>query len=217
MRVKGRFRMHRKTAMAIEPRACVAEYDAGRRALTLHAATQVPGIVRDALATALDMPGHSIRVVAPDVGGGFGGKGSLYPEEIFVCAAARKLGRAVKWTGDRMEDLASTSQAFDEIVEAELGARRRGPRACAARRRDRRYRRLFDLSVDLRARAGAGGELPAGAVSHRQLPRPRARRRDLESADRALSRRRPADLDLRHGTADRHGRGQTRARPARDP
>jgi carbon-monoxide dehydrogenase large subunit len=120
VRVKGRFRMRRKTAMAIEPRACVAEYDAGRGALTLYAATQVPGIVRDALATALDLPGHSIRVVAPDVGGGFGGKGSLYPEEIFVCAAARKLGRAVKWTADRMEDLASTSQAFDEIVGAEL-------------------------------------------------------------------------------------------------
>ena len=63
----------------MEPRACLAEYDAGRDALTLHSATQVPGIVRDALAMALDLPGHRIRVVAPDVGGGFGGKGSLYP------------------------------------------------------------------------------------------------------------------------------------------
>ena len=120
VRVKGRFRMHRKTALAIEPRACLAEYDAGREALTLHSATQVPGIVRDALATALDIPGHRIRVVAPDVGGGFGGKGSLYPEEIFVCAAARQLRRAVKWTSDRLEDLAASNQAFDEIVDAEL-------------------------------------------------------------------------------------------------
>jgi len=121
VRVKGRFRMHRKTAVAIEPRACLAEYDAGRRALTLYSATQVPGIVRDALATALDICGNDIRVVAADVGGGFGGKGSLYPEEIFVCAAARLLGRSVKWTSDRMEDLMSTSQAFDEVVDAELG------------------------------------------------------------------------------------------------
>ena len=112
--------MHRKTPVAIEPRACLAEYDAGRDALTLHSATQVPGIVRDALALALDIPGHRIRVVAPDVGGGFGGKGSLYPEEIFVCAVARRLSRAVKWTSDRMEDLAATSQGFDEIVDAEL-------------------------------------------------------------------------------------------------
>ncbi len=121
VRVKGRFRMHRKTPVAIEPRACLAEYDAGRRALTLHSATQVPGIVRDALATALGISGNEVRVVAADVGGGFGGKGSLYPEEIFVCAAARLLGRSVKWTSDRMEDLMSTSQAFDEIVDAELG------------------------------------------------------------------------------------------------
>jgi carbon-monoxide dehydrogenase large subunit len=121
VRVKGRFRMHRKTAVAIEPRACLAEYEAGREALTLYSTTQVPGIIRDALASALEMPGHRLRVVAPDVGGGFGVKGSLYPEEIFVCAAARRLRRTVKWTSDRIEDLMSTNQAFDEIVDAELG------------------------------------------------------------------------------------------------
>jgi aerobic carbon-monoxide dehydrogenase large subunit len=120
VRVGGRFRMRRHTPMAIEPRAYLAEYEAGRDALTLHAATQIPGIIRDALADALGMPGHRLRVVAPDVGGGFGGKGSLYPEEIFVCAAARQLGRAIKWTSDRMEDLSATSQAFDEIIDAEL-------------------------------------------------------------------------------------------------
>jgi carbon-monoxide dehydrogenase large subunit len=120
VRVQGRFRMHRKTPIAIEPRACLAEYDAGRDALTLHSATQVPGIVADAVAVALDMPGSRVRVIAPDVGGGFGGKGSLYPEEIFVCAAARQLGRAVKWTSDRLEDLIANSQGFDEIVDAEL-------------------------------------------------------------------------------------------------
>ncbi len=126
VRVKGRFRMRRKTAVAIEPRAYLAEHEAGRDAITLHSATQIPGIVRDALAEALDMPGHRLRVVAPDVGGGFGGKGSLYPEEIFVCAAARALARPVKWTSDRMEDLAATSQAFDEIVDAELGLDKEG-------------------------------------------------------------------------------------------
>jgi carbon-monoxide dehydrogenase large subunit len=120
VRVGGRFRMRRKTAVAIEPRACLAEYDAGREALTLYSATQIPGIIRDGLAKALDISGHHVRVVAPDVGGGFGGKGSLYPEEIFVCAAARRLGRSIKWTSDRLEDFAATSQGFDEIVDAEL-------------------------------------------------------------------------------------------------
>jgi carbon-monoxide dehydrogenase large subunit len=120
LRVSGRFRMHRKSPVAIEPRACLAEYEPGRDALTLHSATQVPGIVRDALAAALDIPGERIRVVAPDVGGGFGGKGSLYPEEIFVCAAARQLQRPVKWTGDRLEEFTAGSQGFDEIIDAEL-------------------------------------------------------------------------------------------------
>ena len=120
LRVAGRFRMRRKSAVAMEPRACLAEYEPGRGTLTLYSATQIPGIIRDALVLAFDIAAERIRVVAPDVGGGFGGKGSLYPEEIFVCAAAQHLARPVKWTGDRLEDLAANSQAFDEIVDAEL-------------------------------------------------------------------------------------------------
>jgi carbon-monoxide dehydrogenase large subunit len=120
VRVSGRFRFRRKTAVAMEARACVAEYDRRERSLTLYSSTQVPGIVRDALAEILDMPGHRLRVVAADVGGGFGAKASFYPEEIVVPALARELGRPVGWTSDRAEDLMSTSQAFDEIVDAEL-------------------------------------------------------------------------------------------------
>src|SRR5579863_8690875 len=91
LRVGGRFRFHRKTPVAMENRACVAEYDRGRHALTLSLSTQIPGIVRDLLADLLQMPGHAVRVVAPDVGGGFGGKASLYPEEVFVAVIARHL------------------------------------------------------------------------------------------------------------------------------
>ncbi len=93
IRVGGRFRFHRKTPVAIENRACIAEYDRGRRSLTVTLSTQIPGIIRDLLADLLDMPGHSIRVVAPDVGGGFGGKASVYQEEIVVSVLARHLGR----------------------------------------------------------------------------------------------------------------------------
>src|SRR3984893_7228503 len=120
VRVGGRFRFHRKAPVAIENRACLAEYDRGRRSLTLTVSTQIPGIIRDLLVDLLRVPGHSVRVVAPDVGGGFGGKGSLYPEEIVVSVLARHLGRAVRWTGDRLEDLASTSHGVDEIVDAEI-------------------------------------------------------------------------------------------------
>src|SRR5215472_2754586 len=103
VRIGGRFRFHRKTPLAIENRACLAEYDRARRSLTLTVSTQIPGIVRDLLADLLKLPGHSVRLVAPDVGGGFGGKASLYPEEILVSVLARHLGRAVCWTGDRQE------------------------------------------------------------------------------------------------------------------
>jgi carbon-monoxide dehydrogenase large subunit len=126
VRVGGRFRFRRKTTVAIEGRAYLAEYDRGRRLLTLTSSTQVPGIVRDLLAELLDMPGNAIRVVAPDVGGGFGGKSSLYQEEILVSVLARRLGRSIRWTSDRLEDLISTSQAFDELIDAELGVDRDG-------------------------------------------------------------------------------------------
>jgi aerobic carbon-monoxide dehydrogenase large subunit len=121
VRVGGRFRFHRKTPVAMENRCYVAEWDRSRRSLTLTSSTQIPGIVRDLLAGLLGIAGHSIRVVAPDVGGGFGGKGSLYQEEILVAVLSRQLGRTVRWTSDRLEDLISTSQSFDEIVDAELG------------------------------------------------------------------------------------------------
>jgi aerobic carbon-monoxide dehydrogenase large subunit len=84
-------------------------------------ATQVPGMLRDVLADLLGHPAHLIRVVAPDVGGGFGTKSVIYPEEIAVAALARRLGRPVKWVSDRREDLLTSTQAWDEEIEAELG------------------------------------------------------------------------------------------------
>ncbi|MBJ3777051.1 xanthine dehydrogenase family protein molybdopterin-binding subunit [Acuticoccus mangrovi] len=119
--VEGTFRLARKSPLAIETRAYVADYDRGRDAITLFSSTQIPGVVRDALASLLHLPGNRLRVVAPDVGGGFGGKGSLYVEEVIVAALARRLERPVKYVGDRLEDLTSTSQGFDEVVEARLG------------------------------------------------------------------------------------------------
>lgn len=119
-RVGGRFRFTRKTALAIENRTYLAEYDQGRRSLTLHSTTGSPGIVRDVLVDALGIPGNRLRVIAPDVGGSFGAKGSLYQEEILVCVLARYLCRPVKWASDRLEDLSTTSQAFDETIDAEL-------------------------------------------------------------------------------------------------
>ena len=121
VRVGGRFEMTRKAPLAMEPRSYTAEYDAKRGAITLYTSSNIPGIVRDAISESLGLPGSRLRVVAPDVGGSFGSKGSLYPEELLICIAARKLGRSLKWTADRLEDISSSSQAFAEIVDAEMG------------------------------------------------------------------------------------------------
>jgi aerobic carbon-monoxide dehydrogenase large subunit len=121
VRVRDRFEMTRKAALAIEPRSYSAEFESRRESLTLYTSSNIPGIVRDALAESLDLPGNRLRVVAPDVGGSFGSKGSLYPEEILLCVAAKKLRRSLQWTADRLEDISSSSQAFAEIVEAEMG------------------------------------------------------------------------------------------------
>ncbi|PYM97000.1 MAG: dehydrogenase [Candidatus Rokuibacteriota bacterium] len=124
--VRERFRFHRHTAICMENRGCLAEYATGSGTLTLRSSAQCPGIVRDVLSDLLDLPENRIRVVAEDVGGGFGAKASLYPEEIATCVMARRLGRPVKWIGDRREDLLATSHAWDEIIEAELGLDRDG-------------------------------------------------------------------------------------------
>jgi carbon-monoxide dehydrogenase large subunit len=121
VRVRDRFEMTRKAPLAIEPRSYCAEFESRRDSITLYTSSNIPGIVRDALAESLDLPGNRLRVIAPDVGGSFGSKGSLYPEEILLCVAAKKLRRSLKWTADRLEDISSSSQAFAEIVDAEMG------------------------------------------------------------------------------------------------
>ena len=118
--VGGRFRMTRKTAVAMENRSYLAEWDRRRQALTLHTSSNIPGVIHDVLSECLGLSGNRLRVIAPDVGGSFGGKGSLYPEEMLVCVLARKLQRPVKFICDRLEDLSATSQAFDEVMDAEL-------------------------------------------------------------------------------------------------
>lgn len=126
VKVGAQFRMTRKTATSMENRCYLADYDRRRMAVTLWTSSNIPGIVKDALAESLSIPGSRMRVIAPDVGGSFGGKGSLYHEEMLVCALARKLERPIKFTGDRLEELTASSQAFDELIDAELAVDEEG-------------------------------------------------------------------------------------------
>ncbi len=105
----------------IETRACIGEYDAASRRYTLHTTTQVPHLVRHMLAHhTLKVPEDRIRVVAPDVGGGFGVKAYHYGEEVAVLWAARRLGRPVRWTADRGEAFLSDTYGRDHRTIAEL-------------------------------------------------------------------------------------------------
>src|SRR5207249_1148825 len=97
--VRERFRFHRHTPVCMENRGCLADYTMGSETLTLRSSAQCPGLVRDILTDLLGMPEHQIRVIATDVGGGFGAKASLYPEEIATCVMARRLGRPEKGIG----------------------------------------------------------------------------------------------------------------------
>jgi carbon-monoxide dehydrogenase large subunit len=105
---------NRHAGNPMECRAGVALWDAGRRRLTFWSGTQVPHIVRNMLAPLLGMAEASIQVIAPDVGGGFGVKSVLYPEDVALCLMARALpGTPVKWVEDRSEHLLAATHARD--------------------------------------------------------------------------------------------------------
>ncbi|MSQ52669.1 MAG: xanthine dehydrogenase family protein molybdopterin-binding subunit [Betaproteobacteria bacterium] len=110
----------RSSANALEPRAALAYCDPIDGRTTLCTSTQVPFRVRETVANALGFPELNLRVLAQDVGGGFGMKGQVYPEEALVVWAAGKLNRPVRWTGDRSESLASDMHGRNQIADAEL-------------------------------------------------------------------------------------------------
>jgi aerobic carbon-monoxide dehydrogenase large subunit len=122
--IERRIVNHRTHGAPIEPRACIAEYRAGY--LTLWTTTQIPHLTRSFLAGSMQMNEDHIRVVAPDVGGGFGVKLNHYPEEAVACAAARKLGRPVKWTETRSEHMTSSTHGRDQIDRVKIGVKRDG-------------------------------------------------------------------------------------------
>lgn len=118
--VRRTFRTNRHQGAPMEGRACVAVWNFVERQLTLYSSTQVPHLVRHGLAGVLGLPENQIRVVTLDVGGGFGVKAALYPEEIAICLMAMRTGRPVKWVEDRREGLHASTHARDQQHEIEV-------------------------------------------------------------------------------------------------
>jgi carbon-monoxide dehydrogenase large subunit len=117
-RLTRRFRVPRLAANPLETRGVVASYDSSSGQLTVWSSTQVPYMVRTRIAEQLGLAEADVRVVAPDVGGGFGPKVNVYPEEVLVPYLARLLGRPVRYIEDRQEHLVSTMHSRDQLHRA---------------------------------------------------------------------------------------------------
>ncbi len=114
------FRTNRQTAVSLEPRGTAAMVDAASGRVTVYASTQSPHRMREDISHFLQIPEHLVRVIVPEVGGGFGMKANCYPEDIVVTAAARKLKKPVKWVSDRLESLLSDVHARDDIHDVDV-------------------------------------------------------------------------------------------------
>src|SRR5437870_8530962 len=119
--VAVRFHQGRQTHVPLEPRGCLASWLPGDETLTFWHSTQIPHPMRSALAARLGIPESAVRVITPDVGGGFGQKIPLYREELTTAAASRRLGRPVRWVETRRQDLPASLHAREEIVEVRAG------------------------------------------------------------------------------------------------
>src|SRR6202022_1027679 len=155
-RVRERFVIPRYVGMPIETRGVVAQWDARDGTLTTWNGTQVVHFVQQGLVAALGLPPHKIRVIAPDVGGGFGTKANGYAEDLLIPAAAIASRRPVKGTEDRREHMMGSAHARAQVHDIEIAARRDGTMLAV---RDR-------IWVDLGAYNSWGIVLPYNTVAH---------------------------------------------------
>jgi aerobic carbon-monoxide dehydrogenase large subunit len=139
--VTRRFLQQRLIPTAMEPRSVVVAPIAAAGEYTVYSATQIPHILRLMLAMVTGTPEHKIRVIAPDVGGGFGSKLNVYAEEVLALVVAKRLGQPVKWTETRSEGYQATIHGRDQIQDIEVAAKSDGT--------------LLGLKVDLMADMGA--------------------------------------------------------------
>lgn len=139
--LRRRYTQQRLIPNAMEPRAVVATPPTASEEYTLYSSTQVPHVARVILSMVTEIPEQRLRVIAPDVGGGFGSKLQVYGEEAVALALARRLGRPVKWTESRSEGYQATHHGRGQIQDIEIAATKDGE--------------ILGLSVDLLADMGA--------------------------------------------------------------
>ena len=163
IRLRRKFRMNRQATVTLEGRGVVAHWDKRLEELVVYLSTPGAHVMRIGIAQSLGLPEHKVRVIAPDVGGGFGGKNRLMPEEVAVAALAIKLGHPVRWIEDRREHLMASVHARDHTYDLTISADADG--------------RLVGIEGDLYVDAGAYALWPTGAfmetsMAARNLPGP---------------------------------------------
>ena len=126
VKVSQRIVQQRLIPNAMEGRAIVADYNSGSNQLTFWTSTQIPHLVRLLLALVTGHPEHQLRVIAPDVGGGFGSKICLYPEEVIMTVLAKQVGRPLKWVEGRQENYVATNHGRDHVQDLEIMGNRDG-------------------------------------------------------------------------------------------
>jgi aerobic carbon-monoxide dehydrogenase large subunit len=163
IRLRRQLRMNRQATVSLECRGVVAHWDVRQDELVIYLSTQGPHVMRLGLAQALGLPEHKIHVIAPDVGGGFGGKNRLLPEEIAVAAIATKVPYPVRWIEDRREHLLASVHARDHVYDLTISADAEG--------------QLLGIEGSVHIDAGAYALWPTGAfmeasMAARNLPGP---------------------------------------------
>jgi carbon-monoxide dehydrogenase large subunit len=123
---KMRLVNQRLAPASMETRGVVADFRKADKTLTVWSSSQIPHLLRNILAALVGLPQHQVRVIVPEVGGGFGSKLNIYPEEMVAAFATMKLGRPVKWIEDRSESFAATIHGRDQVDYVEVAATRDG-------------------------------------------------------------------------------------------
>jgi aerobic carbon-monoxide dehydrogenase large subunit len=149
--VTARFHQSRQTHAPMEPRGCLASWLPGDESLTFWHSTQVPHPMRSALAARLGIPESAVRVITPDVGGGFGQKIPLYREELATAIASKLLGRPVRWLETRRENLLAALHAREDIVDVRAAVKADGT--------------ILGLDVEILADFGAYAYFPANYMA----------------------------------------------------
>ena len=155
IRVHRRLRLNRQATVSMEGRGVLAYWDRRLDELVVYLSTQGGQVKRLALSRMLGVPEHKVRVIAPDVGGGFGGKNRIMPEDVAVAALAMKVGHPVRWIEDRREHLLASPHARDHTYDLTICAERDGT--------------LLGIEGDIYIDAGAYALWPTGAFQEASM------------------------------------------------